>query len=151
MAGFLLGGLYGVSGAPVLCVESCNYQGLLPARESQGSLHLHTPPYASCRHGLCTHTQKHTDIQSLTTFGQIYFGGIFAFLIYTYNMFMSVFAFPLSSSMRRLQQSFHASGIWSKPIIGTKKSSRRLSVICLPKEPQITSLASHLPLNSFSM
>ncbi len=55
-----------------------------------------------------------------------------------------------SSLMRRQMLLFRASGLWSKPTFVTRRSSKRPSCICKPKEPQITSLASHLPLNSFS-
>lgn len=51
----------GISGAPVLYGESCNYLCLLPDREQQGNSHLHTPTSAaSCLHELHIHDKHMT-------------------------------------------------------------------------------------------
>lgn len=56
-----------------------------------------------------------------------------------------------SSSTKRQRRLFRASGLWFKPTSGTRRSLRRPSCSCKPKEQQITNPASRLPLSSFSM
>lgn len=125
---------------------------------------VYCQPESSRAACICTHPHLHPASMNLTyrsykkyNWTQFYFGNMFLTKkkkkksMHIMNKWMCLFTCLPSSSMKRPMLLFHASGLWSKPTFVTRRSSRKQSCICKPKEPQITNLVSHLPLSSFLM